>query len=84
MPQQSRKFSIRCRGRDVLYRPVLQMDVRVTLQTLVLEDDTRVSLSVICPHNEGHPSTICKASNNDGVRCPYTIELPKDLDTQKV
>ena len=79
------KFPIECSGRDSTGSFVLKEPVNVTVEIYKIPGSDIISSNVDCPYNTGGHGERCKASHPDvdkvgeGIRCPYSFDLPYAL-----
>jgi hypothetical protein len=84
-------YPIKCKGRNEAGEEVLDTAVSVEVKIFMRPESNMIS-SIIkkCPHNTGAHGQLCKASHPDidrigeGVRCPYSFDIPYALETKKI
>ncbi len=75
-------FSIKCMGRKERGFPALEEPVDVRVDVYQQTDSDSLHISVDCVHNTGSHGQRCMASYpgqekvGEGVRCPYSVDIP--------
>ena len=73
-------FPIVCGGRNSEGEEFLDKGVDVKVRIYLQEGSSTISSQVTCIHNVGVHGTRCDASGVEGIKCPYSFDIPYILD----
>jgi len=79
-------ISVKCRGRNSKRNVVMHTSVDASVFVRELGGSSGVSLEVDCVHAVtagGHGERNCGASGEDGVTCPFAVDIPYAIDEAK-
>ncbi len=83
MSSQSVEFPMRCMGRNTERKEVFKGPVSIKVRVSARVGGLTLAIDVNCPYNYGCHGHKCNASQYDGARCVFALDLPHAMDIAK-